>query len=98
MLQPGGADVSVDHRNVHQYIEKVLDAMLGQGIEIPVAAFREGFSRVFPVSDLRTFSSDEMLNILGNPNEDWSFESESLPFAFSCGYHFLTLLCLFSYL
>ena len=74
--QPGGADILVDHRNVHRYIDRVLDLMLAEGVRIPMTAFREGFSRVFPIWDLQTFSTDEMLAILGNPDEDWTFESE----------------------
>jgi E3 ubiquitin-protein ligase TRIP12 len=57
--QPGRADILVDHRNVHRYIGRVLDIMLAEGVRIPVTAFREGFSRVFPIWDLQTFSGRE---------------------------------------
>jgi len=55
----------------------VLDVMHAEGVRIPVTAFREGFSRVFPIWDLQTFSTDEMFTIFGNPDEDWSFETLS---------------------
>lgn len=67
--------MTVDHRNVQRYVDRVLDVMLEEGVRVPVNAFREGFSRVFPVYDLQPFSSEEMLNIFGNPNEDWTIES-----------------------
>jgi len=47
--QPAGADIPVDHRNVHRYIDRVLDVMLAEGVRIPVTAFREGFSLMFPL-------------------------------------------------
>jgi E3 ubiquitin-protein ligase TRIP12 len=62
--------MAVDHTNVEEYIDQVLDAFLGNGAKFPVKAFREGFSKVFPISDLQTFTSDEILTIFGNPNED----------------------------
>lgn len=52
--------------------------MLEEGVRIPVTAFREGFSRVFPIWDLQTFSIDEIVTIFGSPNEDWSHESKPL--------------------
>jgi E3 ubiquitin-protein ligase TRIP12 len=67
---------------VNRYIERVLDVMLEEGVRLPVNAFREGFSRVFPILDLQPFSSEEMLTILGNPNEDWSIEGKCYPSGF----------------
>lgn len=52
--------------------------MLEEGVRIPVTAFREGFSRVFPIWDLQAFSTDEVLTIFGTPDEDWSVESEQI--------------------
>jgi E3 ubiquitin-protein ligase TRIP12 len=31
---------------------------------------------VFPISDLRTFTVDELVMLFGNSDEDWSVESE----------------------
>jgi hypothetical protein len=39
-------------------------------------AFKEGFSKVFPITDLRAFSADELVMLFGNSDEDWSVESE----------------------
>lgn len=39
-------------------------------------AFREGFSKVFPVTDLLAFSADELVILFGSAEEDWSTESE----------------------
>jgi E3 ubiquitin-protein ligase TRIP12 len=62
--------MAVDHTNVEEYIDQVPDAFLGNGAKLPVEAFREGFSKVVPISDLQTFTSDEIPTIFGNPNED----------------------------
>jgi E3 ubiquitin-protein ligase TRIP12 len=53
-----------------------LDAILGKGASLQAKAFREGFSKVFPITDLRAFSADELVMVFGNSDEDWSVESE----------------------
>jgi E3 ubiquitin-protein ligase TRIP12 len=53
----------------------VLDAILGTGAQLSAKAFREGFSKVFPISELRAFSADELVMLFGNTDEDWSIES-----------------------
>jgi E3 ubiquitin-protein ligase TRIP12 len=53
-----------------------LDAILGKGASLQAKAFREGFSKVFPITDLRAFSADELVMLFGNSDEDWSVESE----------------------
>ncbi len=37
----------------------------------------EGFSKVFPITDLQAFALDELVMLFGNAEEDWSIESES---------------------
>lgn len=63
--------------NVGEYIDEVLDAILGKGVQLQAKAFREGFSKVFPVSDLQAFSSDELAMLFGNSEEDWGIDSKS---------------------
>lgn len=62
--------------NVREYIDEVLDAILGKGVQLQAKAFREGFSKVFPVSDLQAFSSDELAMLFGNSEEDWGIDSK----------------------
>lgn len=66
------------------YVTEVLDAILGNGAAIQAKAFREGFSKVFPIADLRAFSADELVMLLGNSDEDWSIESGSNQFPCVC--------------
>ena len=54
---------------------------MGKGIEKQAKAFREGFSKVFPVNDLQAFSADELAMLFGSGEEDWSTESA---FSFPC--------------
>lgn len=63
--------------NVEEYIDEVLDAILGKGVQGQIQAFREGFSRVFPVMDLQAFTPEELAMLFGNTDEDWSVESKS---------------------
>lgn len=61
--------------NVEEYISAVLEAILGQGAKLQAKAFREGFSKVFPITDLQAFALDELAMLFGNAEEDWSIES-----------------------
>ncbi|KAG5340284.1 hypothetical protein C0989_002300 [Termitomyces sp. Mn162] len=76
-LKPGGKEIFVSSDNVDEYINAVLDAILGKGAMVQAKAFRDGFSKVFPVTDLRAFSADELVMLFGNSEEDWSVESLS---------------------
>jgi E3 ubiquitin-protein ligase TRIP12 len=60
---------------VEEYIELTIDAIMGRGARPAIQAFKAGFSTVFPVSDLRTFSAEELVMMFGNADEDWSTES-----------------------
>jgi E3 ubiquitin-protein ligase TRIP12 len=60
---------------VEEYIHEVLNAIIGQGAQLQAKAFREGFSKVFPITDLQAFSADELVLLFGNSDEDWSAES-----------------------
>jgi hypothetical protein len=45
-LCPGGSEVVVDSANLVAYIQAVVGACLGAGIDAQMAAFREGFNEV----------------------------------------------------
>lgn len=75
VTQPDGANIPVTSENVNEYVAEVLDAILGKGAAIQVKAFKDGFSKVFPISDLRAFSADELVMLFGNSDEDWCLES-----------------------
>ena len=76
-FQPGGKDIPVTKANVNDYIHEVVDAIIGKGVALQAKAFREGFSKVFPVSNLQAFSAEELGVLFGNAEEDWSVESKS---------------------
>jgi E3 ubiquitin-protein ligase TRIP12 len=74
-LQPDGAEVDVSIDNVEQYVEKVIEFTLGQGVQKQVDAFCAGFSQVFPYSALNAFTPDELVMLFGRAEEDWSLET-----------------------
>ncbi|KAF8967730.1 hypothetical protein BDZ97DRAFT_1903295 [Flammula alnicola] len=76
-LRPDGRDTPVTSENVNEYVAEVLDAIIGKGAAIQAKAFRDGFSKVFPIADLRAFSADELVMLFGNSEEDWSTETLS---------------------
>lgn len=76
-LRPGGREIPVTSDNVEDYIEAVIDAIIGKGVQRQAKALRDGFSKVFPISDLQAFSADELVMLFGNSDEDWSIETLS---------------------
>ncbi|KAG6335267.1 hypothetical protein ID866_3823 [Astraeus odoratus] len=74
-LRPGGRDIPVTSENAEQYVHEVLDAIIGSGVQSQAKAFREGFSKVFPITDLQAFSADELVMLFGNSDEDWTIET-----------------------
>ncbi|TCD69149.1 Ubiquitin fusion degradation protein 4 [Steccherinum ochraceum] len=76
-LRPGGRDLSVTSANVEEYITEVIDAIIGRGAQLQAKAFREGFSKVFPIADLQAFTAYELVMLFGNSDEDWSLETLS---------------------
>ncbi|OCH91486.1 hypothetical protein OBBRIDRAFT_775037 [Obba rivulosa] len=76
-LMPGGRDIPVTADNVDDYILRIIDAIIGKGAQPQAKAFREGFSKVFPISDLQAFTADELVMLFGNADEDWSIETLS---------------------
>ncbi|CAE7224785.1 unnamed protein product [Rhizoctonia solani] len=74
-LKPGGRDISVTDSNVEEYVREVIDIVIGRGVQNQVQAFRTGFSKVFAVTDLQSFSSEELDLLFGNADEDWSTET-----------------------
>ena len=60
--------------NVEEYIGAIVNAIIGQGAQLQAKAFREGFSKVFPIADLQSFTVEELAMLFGNAEEDWSLE------------------------
>ncbi|BGP09567.1 Ubiquitin fusion degradation protein 4 [Rhodotorula toruloides] len=74
-LKDGGKDIAVDIHNVEEYIELVLDWTLRRGVQAQINEFKKGFSTVFPVRDLQTFTPAELVMITAAVDEDWSLET-----------------------
>ncbi|KAJ2552270.1 Ubiquitin fusion degradation protein 4, partial [Coemansia sp. RSA 1933] len=73
-LRPGGTDIPVTINNVDAYIDLVAQWTLHTGVCTQIAAFCEGFNRIFPVSSLLIFTPSELCTIFGpsKDSEDWS--------------------------
>lgn len=74
-LTPNGSDIAISPENLEQYINKVLEVTIFSGIVNQAKAFMDGFSKVFPISSLVIFSPQELVEIFGNAEEDWSTET-----------------------
>lgn len=74
-LIPNGANMPVTLHNVGEYVDRVIETTLVNGVRRQVEAFRIGFSQVFPYNALRSFTPDELVMLFGQVEEDWSLET-----------------------
>ncbi|GAA5888057.1 hypothetical protein JCM5296_005418 [Sporobolomyces johnsonii] len=74
-LKEGGKDIAVDIGNLEEYISLVIEWTLSRGVEAQVREFKKGFSAVFPVSDLQTFTAAELVLLTAAVEEDWTIEA-----------------------
>lgn len=71
-----GNDHAVDDlTSVEKYISLVLDMFLGTGIAPQLNSFIDGFSRLFPYKNMLLFSPNEIADLFGRVEEDWSPET-----------------------
>ncbi|KAI9501611.1 hypothetical protein BX070DRAFT_254148 [Coemansia spiralis] len=76
-LRPGGSEIPVTISNIHTYIDLVARWTLYTGIITQVAAFCEGFNRIFPISNLAIFTPSDLCRIFGpsKDSEDWTMST-----------------------
>ncbi|CCH44018.1 putative E3 ubiquitin-protein ligase TRIP12 [Wickerhamomyces ciferrii] len=74
-LIPNGTNIYVDETNFDKYIDKIVEFTLGGNVKKQIESFIIGFSEIFPYSSLTIFSSKELVEMMGNANEDWSYET-----------------------
>lgn len=60
--------------NVEEYIERTMRSFMSESVALPMAAFRDGFSSVFPITAMGTFSPDEFATLLNGAEERWEFD------------------------
>lgn len=71
-LVENGRSILVNSRNLSEYVERVLDYVLGTGINLQLNSFIEGFSKVFPYTSLLLLTPEEIVQMCGRIKEDWS--------------------------
>jgi len=70
-LSPEGAERAVTIDNLGEYVQRVLEVYLHEGVAAQVAAFCKGFSDVFPIEQLRAFAADELDVLFNGTREKW---------------------------
>ncbi|XP_014247371.1 E3 ubiquitin-protein ligase HECTD1 isoform X4 [Cimex lectularius] len=74
-LTPNGSDIEVTMENIEEYVELTTEFCLERGIARQMEAFKDGFSRVFPIEKLRSFTPQEVrLMLCGDQNPQWTRE------------------------
>ncbi|CAI4045003.1 putative ubiquitin-protein ligase UFD4 SKDI_11G2020 [Saccharomyces kudriavzevii IFO 1802] len=71
-LVPDGSNTPLNSSNIEEYIHAVIDQILGKGIEKQLVAFSEGFSKVYSYERMLILFPEELVDIFGRVEEDWS--------------------------
>ncbi|CAI1548758.1 hypothetical protein SEUBUCD646_0K02110 [Saccharomyces eubayanus] len=71
-LIPDGSNKFLNSSNVEEYICAIIDQILGKGIERQLKAFSEGFSKVFLYERMLILFPEELVDMFGRVEEDWS--------------------------
>lgn len=74
-LIENGKNINVTAENIIQYIELLISYIIGSGIKTQLQAFIDGFSTVFPYCNLLALTPEEIVDIFGRVEEDWSAET-----------------------
>ena len=59
-LKEGGGNILLSMKNVEEYINLIYDFIFFKGIDAPVTAFRNGFSSIYSIYNLKCFTSSEL--------------------------------------
>jgi E3 ubiquitin-protein ligase TRIP12 len=74
-LKRGGSDILVTIRNLEEYVSLVFDKLLLSGIKPFAEAFKNGFNKVFPIDNLKCFTSSELEEVIcGCSQENWDYD------------------------
>jgi len=74
-LVPGGDEVDVTLENVADYVKRVVQYTLIDGVQTQMEAVRSGFNSVFPLQTLQIFTAEEMAALVcGKRLEPWKKE------------------------
>ncbi|KAJ1856605.1 Ubiquitin fusion degradation protein 4 [Coemansia sp. RSA 1853] len=76
-LRQGGAEIPVTMSNIHSYIDLVAEWTLHTGVRAQVAAFCQGFDRVFSSTCLLMFTPAELCSLIGQTVADDAYWSGS---------------------
>ena len=73
-LKRGGADLILTIRNVEEYVCLIYDKLVN-GQKCLIDSFKTGFNKVFPVENLKCFTSTELEEVIcGCSQESWDME------------------------
>ncbi|KAI7848614.1 hypothetical protein BDC45DRAFT_471059 [Circinella umbellata] len=76
-LKDNGDNIQVTIQNLEEYLDLVVDKIIGSGIKEQLNMFRQGFNRVFDLNNLKVLTPNELVALFGNSVEDWSYQTIS---------------------
>ncbi|KAG2227218.1 hypothetical protein INT45_008462 [Circinella minor] len=76
-LKNNGDNIQVTIQNLEEYLDLVVDKIIGSGIKEQLNMFRQGFNRVFDLNNLKVLTPNELVALFGNSVEDWSYQTIS---------------------
>lgn len=74
-LIDNGAKLNVHGDNVADYIRHIISSIIGEDVKDSIQSFITGFSKVFPYSNLLILTPEELVDLFGGVEENWSTET-----------------------
>jgi hypothetical protein len=87
-LKRGGEETILTINNIEEYVSLLFDKLVLSGCKSYIEEFKSGFNKVFPITNMKTFTSSELEDIIcGSSNEKWDYESLIENIIPAHGYH-----------
>ena len=75
-LVADGKNTPVTTENVEKYLELIVDASIGRGVQAQVASFRKGMYSLVNVDKLHCLTTQELSTLIGGTREeDWGYQA-----------------------
>jgi len=90
ILKEGGDDCYLSIDNIEEYVRLVYDAFFGLGVECLIQSFKEGFTKFFPIENLKCFAPEELDAVVCGVSEAkyWAkAELSTMPFELANGFN-----------
>ena len=77
-LCPNGANKQLNSSNIMEYVDLIVDALVGSGVASQISAFQDGFNSIFDIKSLNIFYEDEIGLLICGTGGEKKWEQDAL--------------------